>query len=145
MQLDDDNMSRIFQTILDWRLGVDSYPSDVQSMSRKIVQGTLEMYKLAGENLLPTPLKVHYTFNLRDFAKVIFGMLMLPPKECDGAGRHVRLWIHEVIRVFGDRLVTQDDRQWMLDNLIDLTKKSFGQDFGNLLKHLDNNGTPLAE
>jgi dynein heavy chain len=28
----------------------------------------------------------------------------------------------------------------VLDWLIDLTKKSFGQDFGNLLKHLDNNG-----
>ena len=37
VQLDDDNMSRIFQTILDWRLGVDSYPGDVQGMSRKIV------------------------------------------------------------------------------------------------------------
>ena len=96
--LDDDNMCRIFQTILDWRFQVDSYPSDIQGMARKLVTATLEVYKQTLANMLPTPLKVHYSFNLRDFAKVVFGVLMVQAKDCDGTGQHARLWIHEVTR-----------------------------------------------
>jgi dynein heavy chain len=138
--LDDDNMCRIFQTILDWRFLVDAYPSDIQGMARKLVTGTLEVYKQVLANMLPTPLKVHYTFNLRDFAKVVFGVLMVQAKDCDGTGRHARLWIHEVTRVFADRLVVQEDRQWMLGTLKEVTQKAFGSKLEDLCKHLDNDG-----
>eukprot|EP00975_Prorocentrum_lima_P021241 4471020-Prorocentrum_lima.AAC.1 len=45
--LDDDNMSKIFTTILDWKFQADGFPGEVQGMSKKLVQGTLEMYKVA--------------------------------------------------------------------------------------------------
>eukprot|EP00746_Dinoflagellata_sp_MGD_P128313 gnl/MRDRNA2_/MRDRNA2_62704_c0_seq1.p1 gnl/MRDRNA2_/MRDRNA2_62704_c0~~gnl/MRDRNA2_/MRDRNA2_62704_c0_seq1.p1 ORF type:complete len:2643 (+),score=576.00 gnl/MRDRNA2_/MRDRNA2_62704_c0_seq1:1172-7930(+) len=138
--LDDDNMSRIFQTVLDWKFQDANYPGDIQALSKKIVAGTLEMYKAAAEELLPTPLKVHYTFNLRDFAKVIFGILLMPKDQCDGTNRHIRLWIHEVWRVFGDRLTTNEDRQWMLTNTRECTKRVFGVAFDEAMKHLDLDG-----
>jgi len=135
--LDDDNMVKIFQTILEWKFQADGYPEDVQSLTKKIVVGTLEMYKAAVAALLPTPLKVHYTFNLRDFAKVIFGILLMRQKECDGSQKHLRLWVHEVTRVIGDRLVDNSDRLWMLEHMRNVMKTNFNASFDDVMKHLD--------
>ena len=52
-----DNMKMIFSTILDWKMQADGYPAEVTSLSKKIVSGTLEVYKAAVASLLPTPLK----------------------------------------------------------------------------------------
>ncbi|CAE7798107.1 DNAH7, partial [Symbiodinium necroappetens] len=123
--LDDDNMMQIFNTILEWKFRTDNYPADVAGLSKKMVQATLEIYKNTSNELRPTPMKVHYTFNLRDFSKVISGVLLLKKNECEGPDRHVRLWAHEILRVFGDRLIDDNDREWMLLQLREQTKKNF--------------------
>ncbi len=134
--LDDDNMCRIFETILDFNFNSKSYPTEICQMSRKLVMGTLDIYKWAAEELLPTPAKVHYTFNLRDFSKVVIGILMMDKKESEDKPRHVRLWTHEVFRVFGDRLIDDKDRTMMLDNIREITKKQFSLDFDKVFEHL---------
>ena len=44
----------------------------------QIVHSTTAMYNTITTELLPTPAKSHYTFNLRDLSKVFQGMLMMP-------------------------------------------------------------------
>lgn len=45
----------------------------------------------------------------------------------------VRLWAHEVLRVFYDRLVDEPDRLWVGRLLEELTEKHFKQQLGRLL------------
>eukprot|EP00434_Breviolum_minutum_P010844 symbB.v1.2.009560.t1/scaffold598.1/size183230/2 len=137
--LDDDNMMQIFNTILEWKFRTDNYPPDVAALSKKMVQATLEIYKNTSNELRPTPMKVHYTFNLRDFSKVICGVLLLKKNECEGSPRHVRLWAHEILRVFGDRLIDDTDREWMMHQLREQTKKNFQVSFDEIMIHLDVN------
>eukprot|EP00854_Cymbomonas_tetramitiformis_P001348 gene1348-1949_t len=54
-----------------------------------------------------------------------------------GKGEHMRLWIHEVLRVFYDRLVDDKDRGWFLEFIKAMTGKHLKQDFNKLFTHLD--------
>ena len=51
----------------------------------------------------------------------------------------MRLWVHETMRVFGDRLVDESDRMWMLTQMRTQVKNVFQGNFDEVFKHLDLN------
>jgi dynein heavy chain, axonemal len=75
-----------------------------------MVAATMFIYQSAVKNFLPMPSKSHYVFNLRDFARVMRGVLLVPSSRMEETDKLVRLWIHEVYRVFSDRLTEETDR-----------------------------------
>lgn len=83
-------------------------------LTSSIVDSTIAVYNKIAEELLPTPAKVHYTFNLRDLSKVFQGMLMVDLQRVEDKTSLVRLWVHECSRVFKDRLINNEDRTWFL-------------------------------
>ena len=136
---DDASMQRIFQTILDWWLVKEGFEMSYQKLSAPIIAATMDMYKAAMLNLLPTPSKSHYTFNLRDFARVIQGMLLSNSADFEKPSDLMLLWSHELLRVFYDRLVDNDDCSWFLDQMKVLTTTHFNMDMDVLFKEFDMN------
>jgi dynein heavy chain len=49
---------------------------------------------------MATPNRSHYSFNIRDIARVFGGLR---------SGDTTALWIHETQRVYSDRLISMDD------------------------------------
>ena len=72
---------------------------------------TINLYNAIAENFLPTPAKSHYMFNMRDISKVIQGVYIFDKYYCDSKLTIYRLWVHECLRVFHDRLISDKDRE----------------------------------
>ena len=84
-----------------------------------LVQSVLELYTRIKAELLPTPKKSHYTFNLRDISKVFQGICNASMKYNNTLESIIRVWYHENLRVFSDRLIEDDDRRFIRDSLIE--------------------------
>ena len=113
--MDSESMLSIFTTILaNFLVGFDNA---VARMTSDVVAASVQVYTTIVAELLPTPSKPHYTFNLRDLSKVFQGLLMASPSKVVSQDHLARLWVHESRRVFRDRLVNDEDRAW-LDRLL---------------------------
>ena len=111
--MSEDTLVRIFETILSSY--VTKYLGNLSSLIQPVIASTVEMYNTVRTELLPTPSKSHYTFNLRDLGKVIQGTMRADPKAISNEEGFICLWLHELQRVFKDRLINNEDRDWFLD------------------------------
>ena len=118
----DSVLKLIFTSILNGFLAT-KFSDDVKSLGDKVVLQTIEMYKMISTDLRPTPAKFHYVFNLRDVSKVFQGCLMIRPKQCGTKEIFGRLWLHECLRVFHDRLINDDDRAYYTNLTIGCVNK----------------------
>lgn len=116
-------------------------------MDEAVVTSTIEIYQRISEELRPTPARFHYLFNLRDVSKVFQGILMVKPVSIQNPETLARLWINESLRVFHDRLINNQDKQWFTNLIMELMQRNFRINiehdevfvkdkimFGNLLK-----------
>ena len=72
------HVCRIFSTIVSaWLTGFQA----AETLVPQLVTATNKVYVTIMAELLPTPAKSHYTFNLRDLSKVFQGMLMAIPSK----------------------------------------------------------------
>lgn len=126
----EDSMILIFKTILDGFM--QPFKPEIQSLSSQVVQATVNTYNTILNELLPTPSKSHYTFNLRDISKVFQGVLMSSPRCINEADTMIRLWIHETSRVFNDRLINSEDKTWfqglVMKQLLSVFRKDWSFD-----------------
>ncbi|XP_043269180.1 dynein axonemal heavy chain 1-like [Venturia canescens] len=130
--MENDAKKNIFGTILvSWILRTPSFDSLIVD---KMVDATLDIFSIICRDLLPTPDKSHYTFNLRDLSKVFQGILMADPTKID-VHKLFSLWYHENLRVFNDRLVNDVDRKWFNEILQKILIEKFGNPFSD--KKLD--------
>jgi dynein heavy chain len=118
-----DKMRGILQGLLEGFMG--TFEDSIFVLSGNMINATLDLYTRITTNLLPTPSRSHYLFNLRDISKVFQGVRMGDTRSVGSAETMGRLWLHELTRVFHDRLVNESDREWFYHTACELIIKHF--------------------
>ncbi|EDV29505.1 uncharacterized protein TRIADDRAFT_51924 [Trichoplax adhaerens] len=107
----DKSLRHIFQSQLGQFLTKNEFTAEVRDCMAPLVSSAIAIYRKIDKVMLPTPSKPHYTFNVRNLAQVIQGLTQADPLSIVTKQNYIDLLIHEVSRVFYDRLVDQDDRK----------------------------------
>ncbi|XP_034174982.2 dynein heavy chain at 36C [Osmia lignaria lignaria] len=135
-EFSDNVLITIFTALVSWHLDSKEFPDFFRPIVECIVQGTLDIYKETRKHLLPTPAKCHYLFNLRDFSRVIQGVLLSTPETVTEPIGMKRLWVHEVLRVYGDRLIDDMDIKWLVEQIRKTLSEYMEDDLNYMFQNL---------
>jgi len=137
-------IKRIFLTLANYKLS-DFRTEDIKGLGEPLVLTSMAVFNTVSESFLPTPEKCHYLFNLRDVSKIFQGIYLAHPKLYEEKEHMLRLWYHEVCRVFLDRMIDMADRdklKGVIDNCMDSVmqtrlKEIVGDDYDMIFAGID--------
>ncbi|XP_062482469.1 dynein axonemal heavy chain 17 isoform X3 [Pezoporus occidentalis] len=115
----------VYSTILAQHLALQKMPVAVQKLQSQLVTAALALHQKVASTFLPTAIKFHYLFNLRDLSNVFQGLLFSTPECLKSPVELVRLWLHEAERVYRDKLIDEKDQTTFRKVLGDTCKKYF--------------------
>ncbi|KAI8914343.1 dynein heavy chain and region D6 of dynein motor-domain-containing protein [Gorgonomyces haynaldii] len=118
-----DSLQSIYAQILGGHL--KQFPANLQKMGDRIVAAALAMHKKVAASFLPTAIKFHYIFNLRDLSNIFQGILFISKDRVKEPVDLVRLFVHETTRTYGDKLLDDTDRDQLVKIQTEIVKKSF--------------------
>ncbi|CAF1257617.1 unnamed protein product, partial [Didymodactylos carnosus] len=123
-----DSLRTIYNSILSQHLATSHNAPFTQAIQRsapQLVEGALAVHQRVAAAFLPTAIKFHYIFNLRDLSNIFQGILFTTGESIKTTQDLIRLYVHEAERVYGDKLVSIDDIDSFQKIFRDTVKKNF--------------------
>lgn len=134
----------IYGRILTILFNPKRYSAEVVAMKTHLIDATISIWDMVKRRLLPTPAKFHYTFTIRELARVFQGICGVAQKheykvieKCSNIKEKIRselfliaLWRHECDRTFIDKLTNNPDKKIFSDMLDRVTKEKFRDSLG---------------
>ncbi|XP_066487525.1 dynein axonemal heavy chain 11 [Tiliqua scincoides] len=120
-----DALNTIYSKILDFHFQQNAFNPSVLKHGPAVIQAAIWLHQTMVQNFLPTAIKFHYIFNLRDLSNIFQGILFAKPECLKHPDYLVCLWLHESSRVYGDKLVETKDSNFFHKKLIDTAHKYF--------------------
>lgn len=90
-----------------------NFDNKSQDLAMRMVSATIKVFNDIAHSpqFMPTAMKFHYQFNMRDCAKIIQNLMLAQPSVYKGNPLGLaRMWAHECNRVFLDRLLFDEDK-----------------------------------
>lgn len=131
-----DNIFRTYFNVLLANLRKNLFAADVTGSVTSMVNATIDIYKSIVKTLRPVPSKLYYYFDMRDMSRVINGCGLIQKESVETKITFIRLWVHEVLRVFSDRMLDESDKEWLFQRIRDAVKSNFKDSFEIAFDHL---------
>ncbi|KAG0726862.1 Dynein heavy chain, cytoplasmic [Chionoecetes opilio] len=97
----------------------------LRSYADPLTNAMAEFY-LVSQERFTQDMQPHYVYSPREMTRWVRGICeAIRPLETLDVEGLVRLWAHEALRLFHDRLVTDEERKWTIDNVDALALKHF--------------------
>lgn len=118
-------LESIYKQIYEQHLSIGKFNPAVQKTVESIVKTALTVHSKVASTFLPTAVKFHYIFNLRDLSNIFQGILFSTAEAFKTPVQMCRLYMHEATRVYSDKLTEEKDIQAFHDLIRDICKKNF--------------------
>ncbi|KAB0376184.1 hypothetical protein FD755_012827 [Muntiacus reevesi] len=120
-----DALNTIYSQILRFHFQQQAFGPSVLRSGPTLIQATIAFHQMMAHTFLPTAIKFHYLFNLRDLSNVFQGILFTSPECLKCPNDLIRLWLHESSRVYGDKLIDTKDCDLFHKKLLETANKYF--------------------
>ncbi|XP_069077648.1 dynein axonemal heavy chain 11-like [Pleurodeles waltl] len=120
-----DSLTTIYSKILNAHLQYGGFSFSVVKSSSTTIQAAICLHQKMTQNFLPTAIRFHYVFNLRDLTHIFQGLLFASLECVQLPIDLVYLWLHESSRVYADKLMDEKDIEHFNKVLIDTAKRFF--------------------
>ncbi|KAM3866414.1 LOW QUALITY PROTEIN: dynein axonemal heavy chain 11 [Diretmus argenteus] len=120
-----DALATIFSSILSAHFLQKGFSFGVSRSVGTLIQAAICLHQKISQNFLPTAIRFHYIFNLRDLSSIFQGMLFALPECIRYPLDLVHLWLHESSRVYSDKLMEEKDVELFNKILLDTGKRYF--------------------
>ncbi|KAI4543842.1 hypothetical protein MG293_006636 [Ovis ammon polii] len=120
-----DALNTIYSQILSFHFQQQAFGPSVLRSGPTLIQATIAFHQMMARTFLPTAIKFHYLFNLRDLSNVFQGILFTSPECLKCPNDLIRLWLHESSRVYGDKLIDTKDCDLFHKKLLETANKYF--------------------
>ncbi|KAM7121693.1 dynein axonemal heavy chain 11 [Molossus nigricans] len=120
-----DSLNTIYSQILSSHLQQHAFGPSVLRSSPTLIQAAIAVHEMMVHHFLPTAVRFHYLFNLRDLSNIFQGILFASPECLKGSDDLIRLWLHESSRVYGDKLIDTKDCDLFRKKMLEIACKCF--------------------
>ncbi|GAA6104763.1 dynein heavy chain 9, axonemal [Tachysurus ichikawai] len=104
-----DALNTIYCSILSQHLSGEGFSAVLQKSCAQLVQLALAFHQRVSATFLPTAIKFHYIFNLRDLSNIFQGILFCKSQCIKTPQDLVKIYLHESNRVYRDKMVEDKD------------------------------------
>ncbi|XP_028842651.1 dynein heavy chain 9, axonemal-like isoform X2 [Denticeps clupeoides] len=120
-----DALTTIYSKILSQHIGGEGFDQVLQRSVPQLVNLALGLHERVATTFLPTAIKFHYIFNVRDLSNIFQGILFCTSECLKTPQDLLKIYLHESSRVYRDKMVEEKDFSTFDKLQSDMVKKFY--------------------